>query len=162
MSLTGCIAISADFLAFTGILQSSKDVSVSFSNLCVWKRSHYPSTPPHSPKQSRTKRAQVFRQSSPSVQIQKSFKRTIQAQVSLHQTICPSGWDLLASVGNTGIHCSCSIGLYCKLLKQNKTKTNKQNLTLNCTHACGNCSWFFFFFLVAAKEQKHLYSCGFC
>ena len=35
LSLTRCISISAGFLALTGILQSSKEISVSFSNLCV-------------------------------------------------------------------------------------------------------------------------------
>lgn len=70
------------------------------------------STP--SPRQIMTKNAQVFKQSSPWMKIKNSFKKTIPMKVSLHQ-------DNPSFPAGIYLHCVCSMGLYCRLLK---TKQN--------------------------------------
>ena len=128
------------------------------SQISVWKRFHYP------PKQSMTKSAQLFRQSSPSMQIQNSSKRTIQAKVSLHQFvyhfllrftwICWRYRNSLLLLLDGPVLCIVS-----------KKKKILPLLILNCTHAYGNFFFFSFSFLSWLQKQDksiYLFSCWFC
>lgn len=114
MSLMGCMAISADFLAFTGMSHSSRTIS----NLCM-EASHYLPLAP-SPRPVMTKNAQVFKQSFPWMKIKNSFKKTIPVKVSLQQ----DNPSLLAGIY---LHCVC----YGLVLQTVKTKQTKQRLPLH-------------------------------
>lgn len=81
----GYMPISPGFLALSDI-PSSKDISVSFSYLWVIVLS----LPPKAKQDHKRKRKKMHRLSSHSMQIQNSFKRTIQGKILLHQIICPS------------------------------------------------------------------------
>ena len=118
------------------------------SNLCREALPLSSSLPPLQGK-SWQKNAQVFKQSSPWMKIKKILLRK-----QFHWRY-PCIKIIQSHLAEIYLHCVCSMGLYCKLLKTKQNKTKPLPLHWIVLYIYGNCS---FSFLWLQQKNKSIYT----